>query len=386
MEPTMTQFARTVVSGIRALDGFEAQLTLRAGELSMEAAVRCGPRRLIAVSYSAYVDPLADLEDRLSGSPEYVGEDLASLSLTFDGRHTWLHDPGSDVVVRKRGRVVYSPLRGVELIGELGFLRDFSHDFLLADRGSEEVHGVPARTIALRPKHRARSTLLKEEFYPVRDATVAFDTKTGFPLRVGFRPSNDAPLALLLPEGERVTVEHRNVVLAPPPSARFEFTPPEGSRVFAEDPIPWADLGARLPFAAPLDTLSTDGFVPVGNAVVAVDDDRRRGYLTAVLRRRSSDDSGSSQRITVRAGNYLSRNMSRRRAVLSEHGDPAPVPAERAWLLDRGEAFGRSIAAALAQPLVELGWEKDGTFWFLFCEGVEPEEILRRGRALLSAS
>ncbi|UCF09567.1 MAG: hypothetical protein JSW65_05760 [Candidatus Bipolaricaulota bacterium] len=386
MSSDLVGFTRDAVASFAQIDGFEARQSITAHDMLLEATIRVGRQQRIAIQYESFRDSIATLEDTLTGAPEFVDEDFSALSLTFDGEHTWVHDRKRDVVLRKAGRVVYSPMRGASAVGELGFLRTLTQDFLLRDLGEVTIHGAPARTVGLRPKAHLRSLLLKEEYFPVRSASVAFDLATGFPVRVELRPAADSPLALVAPSSEPITIEYRNVKLGEPPEERFRFAPPADARVFVEEAVTAASLTERLPFPLPLAPLEAAGFSAAPEALLASDESHGRVYARVVFRRDPTAEGQHRPRLTLRVGNYLSANMGRRRALLSEQGSPADIPADRPRLLVRSEQMAEGKELPWGATLIELGWESRETFWFLFAEALGESELTALGRAIADAA
>jgi len=385
MTVQISEFVRQAAAAYCALKGFHATQTITLGEAKMEATVHVAASGRIHVSYSACHDPLAQLEDELAGEPEFVDDDLAGMSATYDGAHTWIQDPRTGVTLRKVGRVLYSPIRGVAALGELGFLRTLTYDFLVRDEGEGTSEGRTTRIVALRPKQHHRSLLLKEEHFPVRKATVAFDAETLFPARIEIRPSRESAVALFVPPDVPILIQYSHVRLQPPPDARFRVELPSDSKLFVEDLVPVAQVADRLPFPLNLDPFSAAGFAPRSQALIASDDAHARAYVTVSLERKTAG--GSAAGLTIRAGNYLSRNMSRRRSKLSEQGEAAELPAQRGRLLDRTERLPAEMQAALQGALIEVGWEDDtGLFWFLLGENVDASELSSIARAVIEGA
>ena len=112
-----------------------------------------------------------------------------------------------------------------------------------------------------------------------------------------------------------------------------------------------------------------------------------RGYatLTLVSAQDAQNDERPRNSLTVRVGNYLSRNMSRRRAMLSDQGEEAAIDEVSARFLDRGALVKEQLPETSARSMLELGWDKEGVYWFLLAEGVEKEALIEIATALVHA-
>jgi hypothetical protein len=84
-------------------------------------------------------------------------------------------------------------------------------------------------------------------------------------------------------------------------------------------------------------------------------------------------------------GNYLSHNMSRRHAFLSEHGEAVALGALTARLVDRSALWSDELPEAASRPILEVGWEDNGVHWFLLGEDLERENLVGVAKALAEA-
>ena len=210
---------------------------------------------------------------------------------------------------------------------------------------------------------------------------VAFDEETHFPRRIRFHPDASTLLSTLV-GSDPVTVEYADVRLRAPESESFSFTPSDDVRVFRESSVPAEDLAAALPFEFSIDTLFARGYRSTGSgATLVVDAPGERSYGSLVLVRTDED---ARRALTLRFGNYLSRNMGRRRAALAERGEPVEIGSCEGRLLDRGAEWAQEVPAEGERELVEVSWTEGDRFFFLLGDGVPREELLGLAAALLS--
>ena len=376
MTLTTVQFARAAAAAWRDLPGFEATESIQGGGFEIKAHLRARHPGRIRIEYLTYRNPLLELEEDLGGGAEYTGEELTGLSLIHNGRQTWIEDPKSSICIRKPHRALYEPLVGFDTIGELGFLDTWTRDYLIRDLGEDTVSGRAARTLRIKPKQPARSHFLSVVSCPVRFADVSFDQETLFPVRVRFSPAPDAPLAQLLPPGEAITVEYSDVRLDAPAPDLFEHSPQEGTRVFSEAAMPNSALRDALPFSWDPERLSQAGHPPIdGRATATIDQGNERGYAVIPLSVDSTPE-GSHRSATLLIGNFLSRNMARRRITLAEKGEPLLLDDREARILDRRAAWSDRFGQMAPPTLFEVVWESDGVYSFLVAEGFEREDVV----------
>ena len=143
-------------------------------------------------------------------------------------------------------------------------------------------------------------------------------------------------------------------------------------------------MSESLPFPTSLEALPAAGFrLAGGGTLVSKDSEGRRGHARAVYVREAAESS-AQQRVTLRFGNYLSKNMGRRRAVLAEKGQAVTVAEREARLLDRGALWPDELKQAEPPDVRELMWDDDGIYWFALAEGVDEEQLLSLGHRLRS--
>jgi outer membrane lipoprotein-sorting protein len=389
MGQTVRELARQAMSAYDALESFEATQKISAGPIHAEARVRFKKPDKITVEYRSYQNPVSEFEERFIGAVEFVADELVGMQLIYDGQGTWLYDAKNDVALYKLGRTVYSPLPWTNTLAEIGFLRDLTRDFLLRNEGEETIAGRSARRLGLKPKNQHRSFLLKEEIFPMKKATLTLDEQTAFPLRISYEPISSSALSLLVGPSTLVTVEYSDVALDTVDENRFSFSPPDDARVFREELVPKDTLEDVLPFSVPLSIFEEHGgYTLHGDRVAALlNEGKDRGYaiLTLVSAQDGQNDERLKNTLTVRVGNYLSRNMSRRRAMLSEKGESTSLGDVAARFLDRGALVQEQLPETSTRSMMELGWERDGIYWFLLAEEVEKEALIELATVLVHA-
>lgn len=377
-------FARAVAEACRRLSGFEATQTVEAGPIRITARIRFHRPGKLAVEHSSFVNPLVDLEERLTGDVEYTADEIVGLSLHFDGERTWVNDAASGVCVVKRSRSLFEPLPEIALFGEIGYLRDLPHDYLVRELESETVDGRDARVLSLKPKHLHRTHAFKTVAFLARRATVAFDAETLFPLRLTFSPAAAFSARQLVGPNGTVTVRYAGVRLNSDELPLF--SPPEGMRVFQEEWLDVEDLCARLPFRLPLDSFRESGYEAIDQrGLLAEDAEHDRAYSVVTFIPRGQDDQGRARYVTLRAGNYLSRNMARRRLTAAETGEEATIADHAARFLDRRPLWEEHASDIDSSPApCELSWERDGIFWFLTAVNGDRSELSRLAADLIA--
>lgn len=389
MGQPVRELARQAMSAYDAFESFEATQKISAGPIHAEARIRFKKPDKITVEYRSYQNPVSEFEERFTGAVEFVADELVGMQLIYDGQGTWLYEAKNDVALYKLGRTLYSPLPWTNTLAEIGFLRDLTRDFLLRDEGEETVAGRSARRLGLKPKVQHRSFLLKEEIFPMKKATLTLDEQTAFPLRISYKPVSSSALSLLVGPSTLVTVEYSDVVLDKVDEDRFSFAPPDDARVFREELVSKDTLEDVLPFSVPLSVFEEHGgYTLHGDRVTAVlNEGKDRGYaiLTLVSVQDAQDDERLKNTLTVRVGNYLSRNMSRRRAMLSEKGESTSLDDVAARFLDRGALVQEQLPETSTRSMMELGWERDGVYWFLLAEEVEKEALIELATVLAHA-
>ena len=375
MERSISDLAHAVMKTCQDLEGFSATETLSAGSIKAEVRIRYLRPGKITLEYRSYDDPLAQFEEKLAGT-EFTPGELLGMQIIHDGRNTWLHDAKRNVLVKKLGRRLYSPLRLPDGIAEIDFACHLTHDFLLRDEGEEEINGKKARRIGLKPKTTERMSLFKDEVFPLKRAILAIDEETLFPLRILFYPSQRSPLYYIAGPSTPITIEYKDVLFSVPKEEGFSVTPAEGTRVFSEEEIEKNNINGKLPFDLQIEEIVKRGYELYGNrALATVDDDRKRAYAFLPFEKKEGDSKQTSG-ISLRVGNYLSPDMNRRRALLSERGEEIDLGGTKGQIVDRASLVKEEIPKSVQRTLHEIGWQEGDVYWFLLGEGIDRDELV----------
>lgn len=386
MIPSVAKFARLASTASEERVGFESTQVIESNELRVEAAVRWLGSRSIHVEYKIYQSPWTELEEALSGQIEFVGEELCGLTLNYEGNVTWIYDPSTDTAIRKIGSQLFEPIPGLATLGELSFLGTLTQDFLLRDLGEESIGNRVIRRIALKPKQAYRSQLLSSVAFPIRKATIDFDSETFFPVHISFVPSSGSPAASIVGPNATIRISYKDVVVLQNNDSANPFAPPPSARVFEESRASVEDLADLLPFSAPLAALSNHGFKAAGKAaLLTIDAENGRAYATSQFSssNATSQEDAPSPRLTLTFGNYVSRNMVRRRTTFSEMGKPASEGSLPLQFLDRRKMWEQRFPGIDAQYApVDAFFEKGGVFWFLSGTGMGLDSMETLARDL----
>lgn len=385
MERSISELAHAAMEACKQLDGFSATETISAGAIKAEGRIRYVRPGKITLEYRTYEDPLAQFEEKLAGS-EFIPSELLGLQIVHDGHGTWLHDIKRSVALHKLGRRLYSPLRFPDGIAEIDLMCHLTHDFLLRDEGEEEINGKKTRRIGLKPKMAERMSLFKDEIFPLKRAVVSIDPETLFPMRILFYPTQRSPLYYIAGPSTAITIDYKDVLLAVPDNAFFSFTPSEETRVFREEEVPEKDLADKLPFALDLHEITQRGYVIHSDRItVTANEGRDRAYAFLSFEKKGSDGKQTSG-ISLRAGNYLSLSMNRRRALLADKGKEIDLGEAKGQIINRGDLLKDEIPESVRRSLLEIGWQQDEVYWFLLGEGVARDELVGIASAIANDS
>jgi outer membrane lipoprotein-sorting protein len=383
---SVSELSRKTMSAYETLAGFAATQTITAGSISAEARVRFRKPNKITAEYRSYKNPLAEFEEELAGGAEFVAQELIGMHLVYDGQGTWLHDAKNDVATCKLGRALYAPFPETSVLAEIGFLGSLTRDFLLRDEGEETCAGRSAHCLGLRPKVQYRSYLLKQEVFPIKEASLTIDKETFFPLKIVFTPIHPSTLSYLLGSSIAITIEYTDLRLEPPEEKMFSFTPAQGTRVFREEIVSREALNETLPFHLPLSELEAQAKVQLygDRATVTINEEKDRAYafFTFVPAEGAGSIEADSYALSLWVGNYLSLNMNRRRATLSERGERIPLEGVSARLVDRGKMLKEKVPQAPERSILEIGWENRGVFWFILAENLEGDRLVEIAKIL----
>jgi hypothetical protein len=394
MSTHLTSFAQTVQSRWKQRTGFRAIQTVQAGEIQMEASIRCTGSRFLQVEYRKLETPWAELESTLSSLLELTSEELLEMSFHHDGYYTWRFDPSTQVVLRKTGRQLFEPIPGTALLGDLAFLERLTHDYLLRDLGEGTRDRRSTRRIGLKPKVSHRVGLLSTTTFPLQKATVEFDTQTMFPVAISWTPAPDAPAAQVLRPGVPVRISYREVELLDNDGSFPRYSPPSDARVFEERSVRLDDLASAAPFSLSLASLERRGITARnGNVRLSLDRDHGRAFVVAHLMLTSNaPENDEPIQLDLCVGNFVSRRMARWRVSLSEKGqDDAAESGLR--LYDRRPLWEERLPGVdLSMAPVEAFYQHDDVFWFLSATGLSLDEMeslavsLREDQRLISPS
>lgn len=389
MIPSIQSFARAVHRAHIERKGFSATQTITSGQLRIDAEIRQVGHRSTALQFNTYQNPWTDLEEALSGHVEYTGDELCSVAIHREGSKTWVVDPAMSTATRKLGSHLYEPIPGVSALGELSFLARLTQDFLLRDLG-EHAHGDgKIRRVSLKPKQAYQVNLLSTVTFPVRSVTIDFDTQTYFPHSISLLPSTGSPASSIVGPQTSIVVSYSDVKIAENGTTDGAYEPQADMHIFEESMVAVQDLEDHLPFDVPLHVISEQGFSANAPAFrVTLDSKKERSYLTMHFSpvQPSSDDETERPRLSVTCGNFMSRNMARRRITLSEQGTQADDEVATLSLLDRGTLWeARFPGVDTQQAPVEVSFEKAGVFWFLHGTNIELESLKALALAIFNA-
>jgi hypothetical protein len=389
MASSIIEFARSVSASSRHRTGFAATQRIEFGNALVEAAVRRFGSRSVCVEFKSYRSPWSELEDVLYGRLEFDERELCGLYLQYDGHHTWIHDAATSTSIRKKGRHLFEPIPGISALAELSCIDTLVHDFLVHDLGEDTVDGRNVRRLAIKPKQPYRSQLLSTVAFLIRRAVLDLDTETLFPVRISFVPSEDAPAAALLGSEGSILIAYSDVQILDTASPVRPFAPPAGGRVFEESHQPVEGLEDLLPFPVSLQPVPEHGFHPIREAtVVSIDADNGRAYVSMEYSSEGDPSGGSdrTRRLVLTFGNYVSRNMARRRATLSEMGETRTCGAQALTVFSRAKVWERRFPGMDTQQApTEAFFEHGGVFWFLSATAMDPESVERLACDLLTA-
>lgn len=366
-------------------EGFAATETLSTGAIKAEARIRYRRPGKITLEYRTYEDPLVQFEERYAGS-QFIPSELLEMQIVYNGRGTWLYDVKRNVAIRKLGRRLYSPLRLPDGIAEIDLMCDLTHNFLLRDEGKEKINGKDTIKIGLKPKSQERMSLMKNEIFPVKKATICIDEETLFPVRISFYPSQRSPLYYIAGPSTPITIDYNDLLPAVPDEDLFSFTPPEGVRVFHEEEVGEKGLEERLPFALSLDHFTKRGYELYdkrGTVTANVESDRAYVFLSFTQKKQNAEDK-KTRSLSLHVGNYLSLSMNRRRALLADSGEEIDLAGVRGKIIDRSALLGDEIPAAVRRQIHEISWQQGEVYWFLLGEQVDKDDLVGIATALAS--
>ncbi|MFB6290813.1 MAG: outer membrane lipoprotein carrier protein LolA [Candidatus Bipolaricaulia bacterium] len=367
------------------LKSFEADQEITAGGMRIKGHVKFRKPRSVAVEYEDYQSPMENFEVKLSGGPEFIGDDLVDSRVVYGGKETWVHLVDKNTAVKKEGKLLYSPFAGVDVIGQLGFLPSLVSDFLLKDEGEGEINGKPVDRLGLKPKTPRRSLFLKEEVFNLERAELALDKELGLPRKITYYPGEGEQLRFSGSQGSPVFVEYSDYELDGLGKRDFQFDPSKVDKVFEEQVVSENEFGESFPLSIPLTEIKKKGYERARDKIsVLKDDETGRAYCSITLIK--SDEAGRRPTSSVQllVGNYLSREMSRHRTYMSENGEEMDLEDHTVRLADRAEAVRERLPEEWDQEILEISWQGEESFYYLLGQGIGKDELIDLARDFLS--
>lgn len=384
MDRSITKLAKEAMNTCKDLEGFSATQEISAGPIKAQARLRYKRPEKITLEYRSYEDPLADFEEKLSGS-EFIPSELMAMQIIYDGHETWMIDSKRNLTIKKLGRRLYSPLRLPDGIADIEMMYHLTSDFLLRDEGEGTINGKKVRKIGLKPKSQQRISLFKDETFPVRKAVVSIDSETLFPLQILLWPSPRSPLYYIVGPSKEITIQYKDILLTTPKDEAFEVSPSEHMKVFYEQEVSATELPEKLPFDIPIKILEDRGYKLRDKlALITASKKGDRVYSLLSLQTEDSNNKPPSG-ISLRVGNYLSPDMNRRRALLAASGQDIDLKGKQGKILDRGSLLKDHIPPSAQRSLFEVSWQQDEVYWFMLAEGIEKETLTDIATAIASA-
>lgn len=364
------------------LESFECNQEITAGNLRIQAHLGFKKPRQLTVEYEEFSNPLEEFETKLFGGPEFNGNDLENSKIIYDGKSTWLHMPSKDTAIKKEGKNLYSPFGGVDIIGQLEFLTTLVKDFLLKDDGTGEINGRKVHRLGLKPKVTQRSLFLKDEVFSLDRAKLAVDTETHLPLKITYHPGQREQLRFPSSQGGPLFVEYSNYQVDKLTEKNFEFDSSKIDLTFEQKYFSEDEFSQEFPIPLDLEKIEEEGFKPMGDRLsMMVNQEKDRAYASIGFLSSSKEEGKSS--LQILAGNYLSREMNRHRAYLSENGEETEVGKEKVKVADRGKSLQEQLPENLDRSILEVGGQIEESFYYLLGQGVDRERLLEIFTAII---
>lgn len=369
------EFAKKAMNAYQKLDSFKARQTVTSGQIYVKAQVCFKKPSKVSLEYQRYQDPMLDLEEEVTGGPEFVTQDLIAMRIIFNGKNTWFYHRESDLAVERWGRVLPSPLGQIEVMAQIGFLTNLISDYLLRGEGQGTVNNREVIKLGIKPKARSRSLFLKEEIFDFDRASLALDAETWFPLKITSYSSY---------RNGQITVEYQDVELNEIQNEAFDFEPSEGTKVFQEKIFKFEELGDQLPFEVDTSKLDSHNEYQLAseNISVIMNKEGDRAYTTLNFYHAPNREEKNKFGLNLphgyqlKIGNYLSKNMNRRKQFLSEKGEEVSLEGIKVTLTNRGQMVKDRLPHIDQLEIYEIGWEKEGVFYFLLGQGIKQDELV----------
>jgi len=365
------------------LNSFEADQEITAGAMRIKCHVKFRKPRSVVVEYEDYRSPLEDFEVKLSGGPEFVGEDLVDSRIVYGGKETWIHLVDKDTAVGKEGKFLYSPFAGVDVIGQLRFLPTLVEDFLLKDDGEGEINGNPVNRLGLKPKTSRRSLFLKDEVFNLAKAELALDKELGLPRKITYYPGQGEQLRFSGSQGNPVFVEYSNYEVDGLGKRDFQFDSSKVERVFKERAVSEEEFGEEFPLSVPLSEIKDKDYERARDKISVLKDEGTGRAYSSITFIKSDEEGRPASSVQLLVGNYLSREMSRHRTYMSDHGEEIDLEGSSVQLADRSEAVKERLPEEWEQELFEVSWQGEESFYFLLGQEIPREELLDLARSFV---
>jgi len=382
--PSLKELAELTGKRYDELSSFEADQEVTAGGLRIKGHVKFRKPRNVVVEYEEYQNPFEDFETKVSGGPEFSGDDLVNSRVIYGGKTTWIHLLDKGTAYKKQGKRLGSPFTGVDIIGQLGFLPDLVKDFLLKGEGEGEIDGRSVDRIGIKPKSPRRSLFLKDEVFNLDRAELAIDKELGLPLKITYYPGQEEQLRFPASQGGPVFVEYSNFEIDELERRDFQFDSSKVEKVFEEKLFSEDEFAEKFPVPVSLADLKDMGYQHARDEIsVNLDEETERAFSSLVFVKSDEDGGRPSSSIQFLVGNYLSREMSRHRSFLSEHGEEVEWEGVTGKLVNRGETVKDQLPEELNQAIYEVGWQKDESFYYLLGQGIEKDKLIEIARSFL---
>lgn len=370
------KIGRKAMDCFEGLESFSAHQTITSGPTYVEADVTYKKPNKVTVEYTEYQDPLEELEIDISGGAEFTSEELQNSLILYNGKKTWLHNRTQNTAIQKRGRSVPSPFGKTEVLAEVGFLSNLTGDFLLKQQGKGKVNDKAVHRLNLKPKVSRRSYFLKEEVFVLQKASLALDAETGFPLKITYHPGPQSVYSSPR-EGRQITVEYTDLQFNTTSDEQYEFDPTRVGKVFTEKPVPTEELNEEIDLSLDISAFEEAGLeplTPTTSLFVNDTDDKLYFSLTLV----DSDASGEQVPSTIQclAGNHLSPEMKRHRSFVFDKGSEISIDNVEGQIADRAKQIREKLPEGLDQDMYEIGWEKQGEFYYLLGQGIDRSKMI----------
>ncbi|MBS3765024.1 hypothetical protein KGY71_00740 [Candidatus Bipolaricaulota bacterium] len=365
------------------LNSFEADQEITAGSMRIKCHVKFRKPRSVVVEYEDYRSPVENFEVKLSGGPEFVGEDLVDSRVVYGGKETWIHLVDKDTAVKKEGKLLYSPFAGVDVIGQLGFLPSLVEDFLLKDDGEGEINGQPVNRLGLKPKASRRSLFLKDEVFNLSRAELALDKELGLPRKITYYPGQSEQLRFSGTQGNPVFVEYSNYEVDGLGKRDFQFDPSKVQRVFEERALSEEEFGEKFPLSVPITEIKERGYDRARDKISVLQDDEAGRAYSSITFLKSDDEGRPTSSVQLLVGNYLSREMSRHRAYMSENGEELDIEGTSTLVANRNEAVKERLPEGWEQEIYEVSWQGEESFYFLLGQKIGKNELIDLARTFL---